>query len=81
MDSVIVGQGAMARVELEGRVLDLPLYVTRLAEDRLQQEGVLLRQGADVAVVLLEGRELTLPLFRERGDGSRVRVRVKDLRY
>ena len=80
-ERVILRDGAVtARVELDGFAGELDLYVARGASATLPQDGVLLREGSDHALVRHAGRAREVPLFKLRADGSLARVRVARIR-
>lgn len=73
---VLHGDPPRARVLSESFVGDLPVFVGRGADGGLDEDGVLLREGRDEAVVRAAGATRELPLYQERADGTQVRVRV-----
>lgn len=73
---VLHGAPPRARVETERATGDLPLFVARAVDAAPPEDGVLLREGLDTALVRVGGALLELPLFQERPDGTVVRVRV-----
>ena len=79
-ERVILQDGSpVARVELADFQGEMDLYVARAAAATLERDGVLLREGMDVALVRRGGVTREVPLFKRRADGTLARVRVKSI--